>query len=192
MSTLAHIRQTINTADEYYDSEQAYWDEYSPLYDELNTNFYKELVDSRFRAQLEERLGKQFFTLAELSLKAFSPEVIEELQVENKLCSEYSKLIASAKIMFEGEERNLSALIPFTQSRDREMRKKALDAALESNNLLKKEIKEKEELIKDLDAYARSVAHDLKNPIYGLLGISDLVKDFIQNQKKVRPLKYWN
>lgn len=128
MSTLAHIRHTINTADEYYDSEQSYWDEYSPLYAELNSNFYVEMLNSKFRVQLEERLGKQFFTLAELSLKSFSSEIIEDLQVENRLCSEYSKLIASAKIMFEGEERNLSALIPFTQSMDREVRRKALDA----------------------------------------------------------------
>jgi hypothetical protein len=108
MSTLVEIRHTINTADEYYDKEQSYWDEYSPLYSEINSVFYKELVNSKFRTQLEERLGKQFFTLAEFSLKSFSPEVIEDLQLENKLSSEYSKLTASAKIMFEGEERNLS------------------------------------------------------------------------------------
>lgn len=128
MSTMAHIRHSINTADEYYEGEQAYWDEYTPLYSELNSKFYRELVHSKFRTQLEERFGKQFITLAEFSMKAFSPEIIEELQAENRLCSEYSKLTASAKIMFEGEERNLSALMPYILSRDREMRRKASDA----------------------------------------------------------------
>jgi M3 family oligoendopeptidase len=128
MSTLTEIRHTINTEDKYYDEEQTYWDEYSPLYHEIDSIFYKELVNSKFKQELEEKLGKQFFTLAELSLKAFSSEVIEELQLENKLTSEYTKLIASAKIMFEGEERNLSALVPFTQSKDRDIRKKALTA----------------------------------------------------------------
>jgi oligoendopeptidase F len=38
------------------------------------------------------------------------------------------KLIASAKIQFEGEERNLSGLTPFMQSTDRKIRKSALKA----------------------------------------------------------------
>jgi M3 family oligoendopeptidase len=128
MGTLSHIRYTINTEDKFYDEEKSYWDEYSPLYDELNSIFYNELVHSKFRKQLEEKLGKQFFTLAEFSLKSFSPEVIEDMQLENKLSSEYTKLLASAKIMFEGEERNLSGLVPFTLSKDREKRQRALTA----------------------------------------------------------------
>lgn len=128
LSTIAEIRHTIDTQDEYYDGEQAYWDEYSPLYKELDTLFYKELVNSKYRAELEKELGKQFFNLAELSLKSFSTEIIEDLQLENKLTSEYTKLTAAAKIMVEGEERNLSGIVPFTQSKDRSVRKRALDA----------------------------------------------------------------
>jgi len=128
MGTLAQIRHSINTKDKYYDEERSYWDEHSPLYDELDFTFYKELVQSNFRKELEEKLGTQFFTLAEFSLKAFSPEVIEELQLENKLSSEYTKLLASAKIPFMGETRNLSGLTPFIQSKDRQIRKNASDA----------------------------------------------------------------
>ncbi|MCI1969544.1 M3 family oligoendopeptidase [Clostridium luticellarii] len=128
MGTLAEIRHSINTEDKYYDKEQNYWDKYSPLYDELDFAFYKELFHSKFRKELEEKLGKQFFTLAEFSLKAFSPKVIEDLQMENTLSSQYTKLLASAKIPFMGETRNLSGLTPFMQSRDREVRKNASDA----------------------------------------------------------------
>ncbi|HYK72121.1 MAG TPA: M3 family oligoendopeptidase, partial [Pseudoneobacillus sp.] len=39
--------------------------------------------------------------------------------------TEYTKLVASAKIQFEGEERTLAQLDPFTESKDREMRKLA-------------------------------------------------------------------
>ena len=60
-------------------------------------------------------------------------------------------------------------------------RKKALDSAVESNSLLRKEIAEKEKLIADLDAYARSVAHDLKNPIAALLGLRDIIKEDFNN-----------
>lgn len=128
MGTLASIRNSINTEDEFYDKEREYWDEYEPLYNEVYTLFYKALVSNKFRSELENEFGKQFFSIAEYNLKAFAPEIIEDLQLENKLSSEYNKLIASAKIMFEGEERNLSGLTPFVLSEDRDMRKRASEA----------------------------------------------------------------
>ncbi|MBV4418977.1 M3 family oligoendopeptidase [Clostridium tyrobutyricum] len=127
VGTLAEIRHSINTQDKFYDEEQNYWDEYSPLYDELNSVFYKELVQSKFRSELGKKLGKQFFTLAEFSLKSFSPDIIKDLQLENKLSSEYTKLIASAKISFQGKIRNLSELNSFIQHSDREIRRNASD-----------------------------------------------------------------
>jgi PAS domain S-box-containing protein len=63
-------------------------------------------------------------------------------------------------------------------------RKVALDSAVESNDRLRKEITEKEKLIVDLDAYARSVAHDLKNPISGLLSLSEVIKDDFFNERQ--------
>ncbi len=41
---------------------------------------------------------------------------------ENKLRSEYQKLMASAQIDFEGEIRNLSGMTPFMESPDRDMK----------------------------------------------------------------------
>ncbi len=67
---------------------------------------------------------------------------------------------------------------------DISMRKNALDASVESNILLKNEILENERLIADLDAYARSVAHDLKNPIGGVIGLTEFIKEDILNQKQ--------
>lgn len=128
MAQIASIRHTIDTTDKFYDAEQDFFDETMPIYQGLTTDFYRALINSRFRKELENKWGKQLFTIAELTLKTFSPEIIEELQIENKLSSEYTKLIASAKIMFEGEERNLSQLSPFMQSTDRAMRKKASEA----------------------------------------------------------------
>ena len=62
------------------------------------------------------------------------------------------------------------------------IRKNALDTAVESNTLLQNEITEKEKLIADLDAYARTVAHDLKNPISGVIGLTEFIKDDIVNK----------
>jgi M3 family oligoendopeptidase len=65
------------------------------------------------------------FKRAELAQKTFSPEIIGELQQENKLSTEYSKLIASAKIEFQGQTYNLSQMAPFLQDKDREVRHQA-------------------------------------------------------------------
>jgi len=63
-------------------------------------------------------------------------------------------------------------------------KKMILDAITDSNNRRKVEINEKEKLILDLDAYARSVAHDLKNPISSVVGFSELAKmSLLENNK---------
>lgn len=128
MAQIVEIRHTIDTTDKFYEVEQDFFDENTPIYQGLISNYYSSLVNSKFKAKLENKWGKQLFNIAELTIKTFSPEIIEDLQLENKLSSEYTKLIASAKIMFEGEERNLSQLSPFQISTDRSMRKRANEA----------------------------------------------------------------
>lgn len=129
LEQLVSIRHSIDTNDEFYKAEQDFFDENGPVVQEFVTDYYRALVDSKFRAELEKKWGSQLFRLAELSLKTFSPEVIEDLQLENKLTTEYAKLIASAKIPFEGEERTLAQLVPFQQSTDRDVRKRAMEAS---------------------------------------------------------------
>lgn len=128
MTTLVFIRHSINTEDEFYAKEQDFIDENMPKYQNMVTKFYKSLVDSKFRSQLEDTWGEQIFRLAELQLKSFSEEIMEDLVKENKLVTEYDKLIASAKLEFEGETRNLSQMAPFMQSKDRDMRRRATKA----------------------------------------------------------------
>ena len=122
METLVSIRHSIDTTDEFYDKENEYVDEISPILFGFISEFYKALVNSKFRADLEKKYGKFLFDLAENTLKTFNEEIIPDLQEENRLSSKYSKLIASAKIQFDGEEKNLSEMVPYTQSKDRNIR----------------------------------------------------------------------
>ncbi|MBD1380384.1 M3 family oligoendopeptidase [Metabacillus arenae] len=128
MFNLVYIRHSIDTNDEYYKNEQDYMDEIEPLIKELHTKFYEKLASSHFRPQLEQKWGNQLFALAEIQLKTFSPEVIEDLQKENRLSSEYTKLVASAKIEFDGKEYTLAQMQPLAESKDREIRKRANEA----------------------------------------------------------------
>lgn len=128
MSALCRIRHTVNTTDEFYDKENQFFDQSEPLFLELVFEYYKVLVASKFRKELQEKNGIQLFNIADSTIKSFSPEIIGEMQQENTLRSEYSKLVASAKILFEGEERNLSQLKAFFQSKQRAVRKSAYEA----------------------------------------------------------------
>ncbi|WP_144941084.1 M3 family oligoendopeptidase [Paenibacillus sp. 32O-W] len=128
LKEIAAIRHSIDTDDAFYKAEQDYMDEVGPIMDEHVTDYYRALVHSAFREELEHKYGKQLFRIAELSLKTFHPSVIEDLQRENKLATEYGVLIASAKIPFEGEERTLAQLAPFAMSTDRDMRRRASEA----------------------------------------------------------------
>lgn len=125
MVTLVSIRHSINTEDEFYDRENEYCDEINPILFGFVTDFYKALTKSKFRNELEEKYGKFLFNIAECSLKTFNESIIPDLQEENKLTSKYDKLVASAKILFDGEEKNLSQMVPYTQSKDRNIRKDA-------------------------------------------------------------------
>lgn len=128
MFNLCEIRHTVDTNDEFYQAENDYMDEISPIVEGMTANYYEALVHSKFRHELEEKWGTQLFALAEAQLKTFSPEIIPLMQKENKLSSDYTKLVASAKIQFEGEERTLAQMQPFTESKDRDMRKRASKA----------------------------------------------------------------
>ena len=122
MQTLVSIRHSIDTNDEFYDKENEYMDEISPILFGFTNDFYKALVNSKFKEELIKKYGKLLFNLAENTLKVFSNEIIPDAQEENRLSSKYSKLIASAKIDFDGKELNLSQMVPYTQSKDRNVR----------------------------------------------------------------------
>ncbi len=128
MFNLCYVRHTANTADPFYELENQYFDEQSPSFEALNNRFYRALLTSPFREVLAEKFGKHLFTLAEVSLKTFQPSILEDLQQENALSTEYTKIKARAKIEFEGKSYNLSNLLPIELSDDRTTRKKATTA----------------------------------------------------------------
>jgi M3 family oligoendopeptidase len=128
MSSLVYVRHSIDTTDVFYEKEQEKLDHLAPKIQQLTTEYHKVLSASPFKEALSKIYGEQLFVYATLSTKTINETVIADLQEENKLVSEYDKLIASASIYFEGEERNLSGLTPFAQSKDRDLRKRATDA----------------------------------------------------------------
>ena len=127
-ANLVYIRASIDTNDAFYQTERDVLDELEPQFEELQFEFYQELVRSPYRSQLEDKWGTQLFALAENQIKAFSPQIIELMQQENKLVSEYNKLVASAQIEFDGKTLTLAQLAPYGESTNRQVRKEAMEA----------------------------------------------------------------
>ena len=128
MLTLSYIRHSVDTLDEFYDKENEFIDENMPLLSEVMQNWTMALLASPFKADFVNKYGELLFVNAEMELKTFSPEIVGELQEENKLVSEYQKLVASAQVEYEGETYTLSQLTPFKQLPDDEKRTAAWTA----------------------------------------------------------------
>ena len=128
MSALVYIRHTIDTRDEYYRAEQDYYDQNMPALEDVFVRIGRSLLKSRFRDELESSIGSLALRNIELREKAMSPQIIEDMQLENALTTEYQALTASAKIMFEGKEVNLSQLAAYQESPSRDVREAAYRA----------------------------------------------------------------
>lgn len=126
--TLANIRHGIDTTDSFYEAENDFYDEVTPLIQNYETEYARVLYKSPYRAELEAKLGPVFFKNIEISLKAFDEKLIPLMQEENALVSRYQKLMATAQIPFEGEIYNLSLMRKFLTDVDRDVRKRAWQA----------------------------------------------------------------
>ena len=158
MATLVSIRSSINTKDKFYDEEREFFDEHEPSFTEIQNRYRKAITESKFRNELEERFGNQLFALSENALKSFDPSVKELLQKENKLTSQYDKLLASAEIEFDGKKLNLSEFAPYTQNPDRQVRK---DAALAVNGFMGDHMSEIDDIYDQLVKVRHEIATTL-------------------------------
>ena len=127
-STLADIRFTQNTADPFYKGEMDYYDEVYPIIQNDLTKYYRVMLESPFRKELEEKLGSVLFKSYECAVKAHSEDIVEEEQQENALQTEYSQLMASMLFEWQGERIPLTVLRGRLEDPDPAVRKMAADA----------------------------------------------------------------
>lgn len=128
MVTIAQIRKSIDTNDAFYKAENDFYDEKMPLLEQAQKGFYEALMKSRFLPSLKQKYGSLLFTNIDIALKSFSPEIIPDLQEENRLITRYNDIVAGAKIEFRGGVYNVSQLAKFKQDKDRGTREAAFRA----------------------------------------------------------------
>ena len=161
MTSLAKIRRDIDTRDEFYDAEVAYYNREMPKLQPAFKAWTQATLNSPFRPQLEEKYGKVPFINAEMSTKTFDPAIVPDIQKENELTLRYSKLIASAQIPFRGETYTISQLSPWKLDPDDEVRTAAWTAEGNWYNEHGRELDEiYDELVKLRDGMGRKLGYD--------------------------------
>ena len=124
---LSYMRYSINTADEFYVAEKEYYDEIGPQVKSYIVEYSSALLDSPFRKELEEKLSPVLFKSMEVQRKSMSKEIVGDMVEENRLVSEYSKLMAGMEFEFRGEKMPRATLAGFFKSDDRETRREAYE-----------------------------------------------------------------
>lgn len=124
---LAQCRFTLDTRDPFYAAEQDYYDEIMPELESINVEYAKMMLESPYRADLENDLSPVLFKKFEVSCKAISPEIIEDMVEENKLVTEYSNFMSNLMFEFRGETMPRAKLAGFLQDDDRDTRRETME-----------------------------------------------------------------
>lgn len=161
MGSIAYIRHTINTKDEFYDQEQTYLDEVGPRIQELGQRISLAMMSSPYRAELAKVMGELLFVNLEIAIRSFKPEMMELMQEENRLTSQYQKLYASAMVEFDGQTMTLPKLGAYKESTDRSVRKAAFETDGKFFDSHREELDEIfDQLIKNRTAQAKMLGHE--------------------------------
>lgn len=125
MYNLAYIRASINTKDEFYEKERDFFDENNGEIVYFESLYFNALNRIKFKEELIAYYGQQLFDLADLYVKQYDDSIKDLLNKENKIASDYSKLVASAEIEYNGETYTFAQMSKFLESSDRAERKSA-------------------------------------------------------------------
>lgn len=184
--TVISIRNSIDTNDKVYDDAMNYCDEVLPIISSYDQAFKKVLMQSKFLDDLKAKFGELYFKRIEVEFKCFDEKIIPEMQQENKLVSEYSKIIANTKMEYNGETYSLTQFNKFLTDKDRKVREEAAHIyynALQANDKRVGEIYD--ELVKLRDSMAKKLG--FKNYVelgYLRLGRLDYDAEMVANYRK--------
>ena len=128
MMSLCSVRNTIDTTDEYYDSEVKWLREQHAALIPLEKRYYEALAGSPFRADFESEFGAQMLRLVDAELKTTDERIIPDVIREGELRQQYQKDSAMAVTDFRGERCNFYGLLKHMESSDREERREAYHA----------------------------------------------------------------
>lgn len=161
MGSLAYVRNTVNTKDEFYAAEREFYDTVGPELQEASQKIDAALLDSPFRKELEAHYGTLLFKNMEISRRSFKPELIPLMQEESKLEAQYQKLYAGMSVEFDGQTMPLPMLGKYKESPDRAVRRAAFEAEGKVFDAHREELDEiYDKLVKNRNAQGRLLGYE--------------------------------
>lgn len=123
--SLAMMRHTLDVRDKFYAGEQDYYDENLPRLSAKSTEFTRAIVESKHASALEKLMNPIILRNMRAGLKVMDERIVDECVEENKLVTEYDKLLADLTYMWKGKKVTLSEMHGFCKDADRAVRKEA-------------------------------------------------------------------
>ena len=119
--TVAHIRNTINLLDEFYEAEMVYFNSQMPKYEILKKEMGEVIVASPFKAEMEKEFGAILIQNMEAQKQLSDESIVNDQVKEAELVSRFMKTQAAATVEFKGEQIGNYGLLKI-------MRKEAFEA----------------------------------------------------------------
>lgn len=125
MNALAECRFTLNTRDEFYSAEHEYYDEQAPAIMSEYVKFMRTFLANPHVGGVGQYMNPLVVKQYELAVQCISDETVPMAVEENRLTTEYTKLMAETTFPWAGEQLPLSALRKYFTDPDRAVRAKA-------------------------------------------------------------------
>lgn len=126
MCSLSFVRFTLNTRDEFYSAEKDYYDEVGPAITVEQVKFEEAFINNPVSRDC--KVNPIIFKQYALDVKCSNDKAVPFKVEENKIVTEYTKLMSETLFEFDGEKMPLSALKKYFTHSDRNVRKRAYDA----------------------------------------------------------------
>ena len=124
-SNLTKLRYSQDTRRDDFRSAQTELDRRTPAMTSLDTAMKQRFLASSMRPGLEDAIGSHAFKLWDADVTTFNDAIASDLVRESELAREYTELLATATVTFDGEERSLGGLGRSLQDGDRSIRHEA-------------------------------------------------------------------
>ncbi len=167
MYWLSYINYLLDVNSEYWNEQENFFAKNDPIIDNYKLKYYQALNSSPFKEEIAQIIGTKVFQIAECEVQLLNEDAVLDMEQERKLSRSYSKLIASAKVNYNGEEMRLSKLMQYLVSGNRDVRIEASNARFTYFRNVEADI---DKLLDDLIKVRTDIAHKMGFDSYTKVG----------------------
>jgi len=189
--SIAYMRWSANTKDEFYKNEKEYYDQNLPLLQGVRIEYIKAMLGTPFRKKVEKELPETLYPGYELELKSLDERIIPDLQEEADTVMQYSDFMSEFTVDFKGQKLPLTILKKYMSDKDRDTRRDAFNALGEVFSQNKEFLDGNfDKLVKTRDRMAKKMSYKnyvelgyyMRNRIgYGIEDVAEFRKNILLN-----------